>query len=186
MRPCPAWRRESRRSLSIGEDHAAIWTSPNVRRKLAEAKSSSASATKPQSDGLLAKTAEKSWRRLDGHNQLSKIILGVRYTDGIEVVKPKAQAAAASPLPSPRFSDSSGMNSAILASKLCVLTPSMRVPRLKCRSTKRIKTTQRAWLRRFAPVSIAVRPPRRHTFCPNSEKKLRYSGGYVIAYIRTH
>ncbi len=42
MRPCPAWRRESRRSLSIGEDHAAIWTSPNVRRKLAEAKSSSA------------------------------------------------------------------------------------------------------------------------------------------------
>jgi putative transposase len=37
----------------------------------------------------------KSWRRLDGHHQLSKIILGVRFTDGIEVVKPKAQAAAA-------------------------------------------------------------------------------------------
>jgi putative transposase len=43
----------------------------------------------------LAEAAEKSWRRLDGHNQLSKIILGVRLTDGIEVVKPKAQAAAA-------------------------------------------------------------------------------------------
>jgi hypothetical protein len=29
------------------------------------------------------------------HNQLPKIILGVRFTDGIEVVKLKAQAAAA-------------------------------------------------------------------------------------------
>jgi hypothetical protein len=55
----------------------------------------------------LAEAAEKNGRRLDGHNQLPKIILGVRFTDGIEVVKPKAQAAAASPLPSPRFSDSS-------------------------------------------------------------------------------
>src|SRR3981189_851695 len=43
----------------------------------------------------LAQAAEKNWRRLDGHNQLPKIILGVRFTDGIEVVKLKAQAAAA-------------------------------------------------------------------------------------------
>jgi hypothetical protein len=43
----------------------------------------------------LAEAAEKIWRRLDGHNQLPKIILGVSFTDGIEVVKPKAQAAAA-------------------------------------------------------------------------------------------
>jgi transposase-like protein len=43
----------------------------------------------------LAEAAEKSWRRLDGHNQLSKIILGARFTDGIEVVKSQAQAAAA-------------------------------------------------------------------------------------------
>lgn len=55
----------------------------------------------------LAEAAGKSWRRLDDHNQLPKIILGVRFTGGIEVVKPKAQAAAAWPLPSPRFSDSS-------------------------------------------------------------------------------
>jgi hypothetical protein len=55
----------------------------------------------------LAEAAEKSWHRLNGHNQLPKIILGVRFTDGIEVVNPKAQAAAARPLPSPRFSDSS-------------------------------------------------------------------------------
>jgi hypothetical protein len=35
----------------------------------------------------LAEAAEKSWRRLDGHNQLPKVILGVKFTDGIEVVK---------------------------------------------------------------------------------------------------
>jgi putative transposase len=42
----------------------------------------------------LAEAAEKSWRRLDGHNQLPKVISGVNFTDGIEV-KSQAQAAAA-------------------------------------------------------------------------------------------
>ena len=43
----------------------------------------------------LAEAAEKSWRRLDGHRQLPKIILGVRFTDGIEVARSEAQIAAA-------------------------------------------------------------------------------------------
>ena len=43
----------------------------------------------------LAEAAEKNWRRLDGHNQLPKIILGVKFTDGIEVVRSQAQTAAA-------------------------------------------------------------------------------------------
>jgi putative transposase len=43
----------------------------------------------------LAEAAERSWRRLNGHNQLPKIILGVRFTDGIEVVRSQAQPAAA-------------------------------------------------------------------------------------------
>ena len=43
----------------------------------------------------LAEAAERSWRRLNGHNQLPKIILGVKFTDGIEVVRSQAQAAAA-------------------------------------------------------------------------------------------
>jgi putative transposase len=42
----------------------------------------------------LAEAAEKSWRRLDGHNQLPKVVLGVKFTDGIEVVRSQAQAAA--------------------------------------------------------------------------------------------
>jgi putative transposase len=43
----------------------------------------------------LAEAAEKSWRRLNGHNQLPKIILGIKFTDGIEVVRLQAQTAAA-------------------------------------------------------------------------------------------
>ena len=43
----------------------------------------------------LAEAAERSWRRLDGHNQLPKVILGVKFTDGIEVVRSQAQTAAA-------------------------------------------------------------------------------------------
>src|SRR5438067_10263566 len=43
----------------------------------------------------LAEAAEKSWRRLAGQNQLPKVILGVKFADGIEVVRSQAQAAAA-------------------------------------------------------------------------------------------
>jgi putative transposase len=43
----------------------------------------------------LVEGAEKSWRRLDGHNQLPKLIQGVKFTDGIEAVRQDAQTAAA-------------------------------------------------------------------------------------------
>ena len=33
----------------------------------------------------LVEAAQKSWRRLDGHNQLPKLILGVKFADGLEV-----------------------------------------------------------------------------------------------------
>jgi transposase-like protein len=42
----------------------------------------------------LAQAAEKSWRRLDGHNQLPKVIQGVEFLDGIEAVRQQPQAAA--------------------------------------------------------------------------------------------
>ena len=43
----------------------------------------------------LAQSAEMSWRRLRGYNQLPKIIMGVKFNDGIEVVRTQAQTAAA-------------------------------------------------------------------------------------------
>jgi len=43
----------------------------------------------------LAQSAETSWHRLRGYNQLPKVIMGVKFTDGIEVVRSQAQTAAA-------------------------------------------------------------------------------------------
>ena len=40
----------------------------------------------------LVDAAQKSWRRLDGHNQLPKLIQGVRFTDGIEVATKSASS----------------------------------------------------------------------------------------------
>jgi putative transposase len=34
----------------------------------------------------LVEAAQNSWRRLDGNNQLPKLILGVKFTDGLEVI----------------------------------------------------------------------------------------------------
>jgi transposase-like protein len=43
----------------------------------------------------LAQAAEKSWRRLNGYSLLPKVILGVKFNDGIEIVKSQSQTAAA-------------------------------------------------------------------------------------------
>jgi transposase-like protein len=43
----------------------------------------------------LAQAAEKSWHRLRGHDQLPKVICGVKFNDGIEVIRSQAQSAAA-------------------------------------------------------------------------------------------
>ena len=42
----------------------------------------------------LAQAAEKNWRRLNGHNQLPKLIQGVKFLDGIEAVSQQPQVAA--------------------------------------------------------------------------------------------
>jgi putative transposase len=38
--------------------------------------------------------ASKTWRRLKGTNQLPKIVAGVRFNDGIEVIQMPATHAA--------------------------------------------------------------------------------------------
>src|SRR5881227_3243603 len=41
----------------------------------------------------LAQAAEKSWRRLDGHSQLPKLITGVKFIDGIQALSQQPLAA---------------------------------------------------------------------------------------------
>ena len=54
----------------------------------------------------LVDAAQKSWRRLDGHNQLPKLIQGVRFTDGIEVAANPASSQSQPPDPSDHHQDS--------------------------------------------------------------------------------
>jgi putative transposase len=42
----------------------------------------------------LVEGAQETWRRLDGQNQLRKIIANVRFEDGIEASSPQAKAVA--------------------------------------------------------------------------------------------
>ena len=42
----------------------------------------------------LVTTAAKTWRRLNGENQLPKVVQGVRFQNGIEVVEMPAHHAA--------------------------------------------------------------------------------------------
>jgi putative transposase len=43
----------------------------------------------------LAQAAGKNWRRLKGYSLLPKVTLGVKFNDGIEIVKSQSQTAAA-------------------------------------------------------------------------------------------
>jgi putative transposase len=43
----------------------------------------------------LVEGAQKTWRRIDRHNQLPKLILGVKFADGIEVIGTSAAPQAA-------------------------------------------------------------------------------------------
>lgn len=41
----------------------------------------------------LIKDEEKSWRKLDGNNQLPKVILGIKFSDGVEVAQKDEQSS---------------------------------------------------------------------------------------------
>lgn len=69
-------------------------TFATVRHRTVRAKGCLSNRTALAMIFKLAQAAEKSWRRLNGHNHLPKLIQGVRFVDGIEAVRPQPQAAA--------------------------------------------------------------------------------------------
>ncbi len=50
----------------------------------------------------LVTAAAKNWRKFDGENQLPKVIQGITFRDGVEVIETPEQNAVGSP-PSPEF-----------------------------------------------------------------------------------
>ncbi len=65
-----------------------------VRHRTVRTKGSLSSATARLMVFKLLNAASKTWRRLKGTNQLPKIIAGVRFQDGIEVIQVPANHAA--------------------------------------------------------------------------------------------
>src|SRR5215475_5176512 len=68
-------------------------TFATVRHRTARSKGCLSNRTAIAMVFKLAQAAEKSWRRLDGHSQLPKLITGVKFIDGIETVSQQSLAA---------------------------------------------------------------------------------------------
>jgi putative transposase len=66
-----------------------------VRHRTARSKGCLSNKTALAMIFKLAQAAETSWRRLKGYSLLPKVILGVKFNDGIEIVKSQSQTAAA-------------------------------------------------------------------------------------------
>lgn len=65
-----------------------------VRHRTVRTKGSLSSKTARLMVFKLVMAAAKTWRRLNGQNQLPKLIAGARFQDGIEVIELKPQSAA--------------------------------------------------------------------------------------------
>lgn len=70
-------------------------TFATVRHRTVRAKGCLSNKTALAMIFKLAEAAERNWRRLDGHQPMPKVILGVTFADGVEVVSREAQVAAA-------------------------------------------------------------------------------------------
>ena len=70
-------------------------TSATVRHRTVRSRGCLSNKTALAMIFKLAQAAEKRCNRLRGHNQLPKVILGVKFNDGVEVVRSQAKAAAA-------------------------------------------------------------------------------------------
>ena len=60
-------------------------TFATVRHRTIRSKGSLSNTTALAMVFKLVDAAQKSWRRLDGHNQLPKVVLGAKFKDGLEV-----------------------------------------------------------------------------------------------------
>ena len=65
-----------------------------VRHRTVRTKSALSQATARMMVFKLVMTAAKTWRRLKGENQLPKVIQGITFTNGVEVINTPAQSAA--------------------------------------------------------------------------------------------
>src|ERR1700758_701763 len=96
--PAGVLRLPGRALEALANDEPIESTFATVRHRTIRSKGCLSNKTALAMVFKLVEGAQKNWRRIDGHNQLPKLIQGVRFTDGIEVIgnsaAPQAQAAA--------------------------------------------------------------------------------------------
>src|SRR5207249_11055288 len=93
--PVRCWQRGCRWRTAHSTTNVIESSFATVRHRTVRSKGCLSNKTALAMIFKLAEAAEKSWRRLDGHNQLPKVILGVRFADGIEIESQAQPAAAA-------------------------------------------------------------------------------------------
>lgn len=79
---------------SLANDEPIESVFATVRHRTVRTKGSLSSTTARLMVFKLIIAASKTWRRLKGTNQLSKVIAGVRFKDGVEVIEAPANHAA--------------------------------------------------------------------------------------------
>jgi hypothetical protein len=104
--PClrPGWSHHTLRSRkpqrNLGTDHLIPVTNPiesvfaTVRHRTVRTKEALSAKTAKLMVFKLVDAAAKTWRRLKGENQLPKVIAGIKFQNGIEVIKMPAHHAA--------------------------------------------------------------------------------------------
>ena len=103
-RPPPAWLADRDELLAFYDFPAAHWTHlrttnviesafATIRHRSSRAKGCVTRQTMLSMIYKMGRCAEKSWRRLRGFRQLAKVIQGVRFNDGIELIEDSKAAA---------------------------------------------------------------------------------------------
>ena len=116
-RPPPAWSRDRDELLAFYDFPAAHWTHlrttnviesafATIRHRSSRAKGCVTRQTMLSMIYKMGRCAEKSWRRLRGFRQLAKVIEGVKFNDGIELIE-DSKAARMTNSPYTRFDNSS-------------------------------------------------------------------------------
>ena len=100
----------------------------------------------------LAQAAEKSWRRLDGHHHLPKVIRGVTFTDGIEDVSRRRSTRCRLTPPVTNFRQYLSRKPLTSGNARRAVVPSAFTPN---------SNEARAWVSRTAPKIIAPAQPLR-------------------------
>ncbi|MGY4286605.1 hypothetical protein ACVWXO_005825 [Bradyrhizobium sp. LM2.7] len=93
------WHRDISYRLPTPSTNPIESTFATVRHRTIRSKGCLSNKTALAMVFKLVEGAQKNWRRLDGHNQLPKLVLGVTFNNGIEVIakptdrQPKTAAA---------------------------------------------------------------------------------------------